>query len=81
MHDGLTNRYSFEINRRPITLVSLTSNQIYDKQLKLKKKKKIVEKESKYIRGTFFTNNVLLSFDDVILLVGTDLLTLEDVFS
>jgi hypothetical protein len=80
MHDGLTNRYSFEINGRPITLVSLTSNQIYDKQLKLKKKK-IVEKESMYIRGTFFTNNVLLSFDDVILLVGTDLLTLEDVFS
>jgi hypothetical protein len=81
MHDGLTNRYSFKINGRPITLVSLTSNQIYDKQLKLKKKKKIVEKESMYIRGTFFTNNVLLSFDDVILLVGTDLLTLEDVFS
>jgi hypothetical protein len=82
MHDGLINRYSFEINGRPITLVSLTSNQIYDeKELKLKKKKKMVEKESMYIKGTFFTNKVLFSFDDVILLVGTDLLTLEDVFS
>jgi hypothetical protein len=63
MHDGVINRHSFEINRRPITLVSLTPNKIYEEQLKLKKGK-IAEKKSLYIRGTFFTNKVLIGFDD-----------------
>jgi hypothetical protein len=49
MHDGVTNKYSFEMNRRPITLVFLTPKQIYDEQLKLKKEK-MVENESLYIR-------------------------------
>jgi hypothetical protein len=35
---------------RPITLVSLTSKQIYEEQLKLKKGK-IAKKKSLYIRG------------------------------
>jgi hypothetical protein len=66
---------------RHIILVSLTPKQIYEEQLELKKKK-MVEKESIYIRGAFFANKVFLGFDDdVILQVGTDLLTLEDVFS
>jgi hypothetical protein len=30
MHDGVTNRYSFEMNERPINLVSLTPKQIYE---------------------------------------------------
>ena len=51
MHDGVTNRHSFELNGRLITLVSLTPKQIYKEQLKLKKDKK-VEKMSFYIRGT-----------------------------
>jgi hypothetical protein len=39
------------------------------------------EKKSLYIKGTFFANKVLLSFDDnVIIWLGTDLFTLEDVF-
>jgi hypothetical protein len=63
MHDGVTNRYSFEMNGRPITLISLTPKQIEEEQLKLKKEK-MVEKESLYIRETFFTNKVLLGFDD-----------------
>jgi hypothetical protein len=34
-----------------------------------------------YIKGTFFANKVLLSFDNnVVLWLGTDLLTLEYVF-
>jgi dihydroxyacetone kinase len=28
MHDGVTNRYSFEMNGRPITLLSLTPKKI-----------------------------------------------------
>jgi hypothetical protein len=41
---------------------------------------KMVENESLYIRGTFFANKVLIDFDDdVILQLGTDLLTLEHV--
>jgi len=28
MHDGVTNRYSFEMNERPITLLSLTPKKI-----------------------------------------------------
>jgi hypothetical protein len=79
MHDGVTNRYYFEINGRPITLVSLIPKQIYKEQLKLKKEK--VEKESLYIKMTFFANKVLLVFyDDVILCLVNDYLTLEDVF-
>jgi len=67
MHDGVINRYSFEINRRPITLVSLTPNKIYEEQLKLKKRR-IAEKKSLYIRGTFFTNKVLIGFDDDVII-------------
>jgi len=67
MHDGVINRYSFEINRRPITLVSLTPNKIYEEQLKLKKRK-IAEKKSLYIKGTFFTNKVLIGFDDDVII-------------
>jgi len=41
----------------------------------------MVEKEKLYIKGTFFANKVLFCFDDdAILQLGTDLLTLEDVF-
>ena len=80
MHDGVTNKYFFEINRKPITLVFLTPKQIYEKQLKLKKKK-MVENESLYIKGTFFANKVILSFnDDAIIWLDTDLLTLKDIF-
>jgi hypothetical protein len=50
MHDGVTNKYSFEMNERPITLEFLTPKQIYEEQLKLKKKK-IVENNCLYIRG------------------------------
>ena len=37
--DGFTNRYSFVMNIRSITLVPLTPKQVYEDQLKLKKKK------------------------------------------
>ena len=68
------------MNGRPITLVSLTPKQIYEEQLKLKKEN-MVKKESLHIKGTFFANKVHLGFDDdVILQLGIDLLTLEDVF-
>jgi hypothetical protein len=41
----------------------------------------MVEKKSLYIKRTFFANKVLLGFDNnVILWLGTDWLTLEDVF-
>jgi hypothetical protein len=40
-----------------------------------------ISRESLYIKGTFFANKVLLSFDNnVVLWLGTDLLTLEYVF-
>jgi hypothetical protein len=39
MHDVVTNNYSFKMNGRPITLVSLTPKQIYEEQLKLNKGK------------------------------------------
>ena len=68
------------MNGRPITLVSLTPKQIYEEKLKLKKGK-MAEKENLFIRGTFFANKVLLGFDDdVIFLLGTNLLILKDVF-
>jgi hypothetical protein len=79
MYDGVTNMYSFEMNKRPINLVYLKPKQINEEQLKLKKEK-MVENESLYIKETFFANKVLLGFDDdVILWLGTDLLKLEDV--
>jgi hypothetical protein len=60
------------MNGRPITLVSLTSKQIFEEKLKLKEK--IVGNKSLYIKGTFFNNKVLLGFnDDVIFWFGTDL--------
>ena len=68
------------MNKRPITLVFFTPKQIYEEQWKLKKQK-MVEKESLYIKGTFFANKVLLEFhDDAILWLGVELLTLKDVF-
>jgi hypothetical protein len=30
MHDGVKIRYFFEMNEKPITLISLTPNQIYE---------------------------------------------------
>jgi hypothetical protein len=63
MHDGLTNRYSLEMDGKLLTLVPLTPNQIYDEQLKLKTRK-MVENKSLYIRETYFTNKVLSCFDD-----------------
>jgi hypothetical protein len=50
------------MNGRPITLVSLTSKQIFEEKLKLKEK--IVGNKSLYIKGTFFNNKVLLGFND-----------------
>jgi hypothetical protein len=63
MHDGLTNRYSLEMDGKLLTLVPLTPNQIYDEQLKLKTRK-MVENKSLYIRETYFANKVLSCFDD-----------------
>ncbi|KAI9169953.1 hypothetical protein LWI28_020048 [Acer negundo] len=36
-HDGYTNRYSFVLDKRPITLVPLTPRQVYEDQMWLKK--------------------------------------------
>ena len=47
---------------KPITLVPLTLNLIYDEQLKLKKWK-VAEKKSLYIKETF-ANKILQSFND-----------------
>jgi uncharacterized membrane protein YbjE (DUF340 family) len=71
MHDGVTNKYSFEMNERLITLLSLISKQIYEEQLKLKEK--MVEKKSMYIRGTslltrFFLVLMMMLFFDLILI-------------
>jgi len=72
MHDGVTNRYSFEMNERLITLESLTPKQIYEEQLKLKKKK-IVENKSLYIRGpsllaSFFLVLMMMLFFGLVLI-------------
>jgi hypothetical protein len=68
MHDGVINKYYFEMNRRPITLVSLTCKQIYEEQLKLKKEK-MVENESLYIRGpSFFLVLMMMLFFGLILI-------------
>jgi len=67
MYDKVTNRYSFKINRRPITLVSLILKQTYEEQLKLKKGE-IIKKESLYINGTLFSNKILFCFDDNVIL-------------
>jgi hypothetical protein len=81
MHDGVTNKYSFEMNEKPITLISLTPEKICKEQLKLKKEN-MTENKSLYIKGTFFANMVLFGFDDdVILRLRTDLLILEYVFN
>jgi hypothetical protein len=51
-----------------------------EKQLKLKQGR-MVEKESLFIRRIFFTNKVLLGFnDDDNFQLGIDLLTIKDVF-
>jgi hypothetical protein len=36
-HDGFTNKYSFTLNRQPITLVPLTPKQVREDQLKLQR--------------------------------------------
>jgi hypothetical protein len=48
MHDGFTNKYSFTLNRQPITLVPLTPKQVREDQLKLQRSnEKKREKERK----------------------------------
>jgi hypothetical protein len=42
----------------------LEPDQIYDEQLKLKKNGRWLKWELVFIRKTFFSNKVLLSFDD-----------------
>ena len=50
-HDGFTNKYSFVLNQRTITLVPLTPKQVYEDQLRLKKEgEKKKESESTKIR-------------------------------
>ncbi|KAL5834696.1 hypothetical protein ACOSQ4_014193 [Xanthoceras sorbifolium] len=44
-HDGYTNRYSFVLHKRPITLVPLTPRQVYKDQVRLKDERD-VKKES-----------------------------------
>ncbi|KAL6327292.1 hypothetical protein AAG906_018592 [Vitis piasezkii] len=39
-HDGFTNKYSFMLNQRTITLVSLSSKHVYEDQMRLQKKEK-----------------------------------------
>jgi hypothetical protein len=81
MYNGVTNKYSFEMNGKPITLISLTLEKICKEQLKLKKKN-MTKNKSLYINETFFANKVLFGFDDdVILRLCTDLLILEYVFN
>ena len=36
-HDGFTNKYSFELNKRKITLIPLTPKQVYEDQVRLQK--------------------------------------------
>ena len=36
-HDGFTNKYSFELNQRTITLVPMTPKQVYEDQVRLQK--------------------------------------------
>ena len=45
-HDGYTNRYSFVLNKRSITLVPLTPRQVYEDQVRLQKEK-TAKKEQK----------------------------------
>ncbi|KAL5758490.1 hypothetical protein ACOSP7_021101 [Xanthoceras sorbifolium] len=40
-HDGYTNRYSFVLHKRPITLVPLTPRQVYEDQVRLKDERDI----------------------------------------
>ena len=72
MHDVMTNRYSFKMNGRPITLVYLTPKKIYEEQMKLKKEN-MVEKESLYIRGLslltrFFLVLMMILFFSLVLI-------------
>jgi hypothetical protein len=49
-YDGFTNRYSFVLNQRSITLVPLTLQQVYEDQVRLQKesdKKKESEQKKK----------------------------------
>jgi len=45
--DGYTNRYSFVRNNRTITLAPLTSKQVYEDQMKMKRERGKKESEQK----------------------------------
>ena len=40
-HDGYTNRYSFVLNKKPITFVPLTPRQVYEDQVRLNEKRDV----------------------------------------
>jgi hypothetical protein len=50
-HDGFTNKYSFVLNQRLITLVPLTPQQVYEDQVRLQKKESEQKKKSENQRG------------------------------
>jgi len=59
IHDGVTNKYFFEMNEKLITLVSLTPKQIYEEQLKLNKEK-MVKMKLVYQGGLFLLTRFFL---------------------
>jgi hypothetical protein len=47
INDGFTNKYSFTLNRQPITLVPLTPKQVREDQLKLQRSNEKKERKRK----------------------------------
>lgn len=53
MHDSFTNRYSFKYNGNPITLVPVTSKQVYEDWVHLKKENERVKiKENNVLKSS-----------------------------
>jgi hypothetical protein len=50
-HDGFTNKYSFVLNQRLITLLPLTPQQVYEDQVRLQKEQSRGDKGLPPIRG------------------------------
>ena len=46
-HDGFTNKYSFVLNQRPITLVPLSPKQVHEDQVRLQKESEQHKKSEK----------------------------------
>ncbi|KAG7547976.1 Integrase catalytic core [Arabidopsis suecica] len=75
MHDGFTNRYSFDFKRRKTVLVPMTPNEVYQDQIRLEQKGEKVKKNPNFYAKAGEVKQALYSKRPMLLFVFKQALT------